>query len=1068
MRRKTTTNSRDLYQRGNDYDQSELFTGQSSDIYVTIAMLNQAINYLLGIINTKQDNLKIQYIDYTDPNTQETDKYVHGLSGKDIFAEVSRKAIEDEYGDNIEQTYLKKTDITYQYNEDDEIVGINNSAIAAGEGSKKLIGQDGVYVNNDLTAYHIGISADYAYNSALSSYQPKLSDDEMTDIYSIPFKLDKTEFEETISSYATKQYVEDQIAEIGTPLVIRGSKTCQEIEEITEPKVGDVYCMENTGIIHQPDYEDLQVNEKDEVAFTSDKGWIVIGREVAVDLTDYYKKYETSGASQISAALDSIDLKFNNYYTKTETSSTGQIDTALASKLDSTAMTAYYTKSETSGAQEIDEALSSKVDKSTMQYYVETTALATNYYDKTETSSKNEIANALTGKVDNEELELYYTMSETSGSDQLSAAFNEKLDSTAFNLSSTAWNDTTDVVRANSAAWAEGGGSGDPEVNALVHSNSATWNGVSSKLDETAFSTISASFLTQTIADTLYQPIGDYATTKDLSSKVETSSMYEVLEDYVTTNTLTSNYYTTDEVDSEFDRVDDVLSGKADYEYLQDNYYNVTETSGADEISDALDLKLDTTSFSTVSASFITDNEISAGDWNDTTDVVRSNSAIWSQGNSAVNDLVTANSATWNTVSSKLDITAFSTVSGDFLTAHQDLSYISGQVDNKLDTTAYTPNAFYPMEGNPSGFLTGVDLSNYYTKNETYNKTELYTKTEVDSLMDGKIVVVTALPAIGDSSVIYYVGPNTSISGDDKYDEYIWDSTNERYIQVGEHSLDLSNYATTDNIADVYDFVDTSLQDKLDVSAVQGINNTITGINGSAIKDTTYIAGVNIDITNNTISGKDWSEEIESAVSSKADNKDVEDLSDEMAQGFADLGDTIESKLYTSSFAEVSSTFLTKTSADQDYYLKTETSAAQEIADALTAKQNSLTNEQLSAISSVSAIKGTILTGDSNIRATSAEEGNNIKWTLELTAQPVVTDTTLSGYSGIVATKDSVVSSQWNVGLEQGYVDSITSISGNSGHWNDAYEYATSASAIGVITKSDVDEIWAIVTGERA
>ena len=121
-----------------------------------------------------------------------------------------------------------------------------------------------------------------------------------------------------------------------------------------------------------------------------------------------------------------------------------------------------------------------------------------------------------------------------------------------------------------------------------------------------------------------------------------------------------------------------------------------------------------------------------------------------------------------------------------------------------------------------------------------------------------------------------------------------------------------------------------------------------------------------------------------------------------------------------------------------------------EISRNLDLKQDALTNAQLSAISSVSSIKGTVLVGDSNIRTTSAEEGSNIKWTLELTAQPVVTDTTLSGYSGIVATKDSTVSSQWNVGLAQGYVEAITAVS-----------------SIETITKSDVDEIWAIVTGER-
>ena len=112
-----------------------------------------------------------------------------------------------------------------------------------------------------------------------------------------------------------------------------------------------------------------------------------------------------------------------------------------------------------------------------------------------------------------------------------------------------------------------------------------------------------------------------------------------------------------------------------------------------------------------------------------------------------------------------------------------------------------------------------------------------------------------------------------------------------------------------------------------------------------------------------------------------------------------------------------------------NYYNKNETSSKNELYTAFGSKQDNLTQEQLSAISSVSSIKGTVLVGDSNIRATSAEYGNNIKWTLALTAQPTVTDTTLSGYDGIVATKDSTVSSQWNVGIAQAYKEQIESVS---------------------------------------
>ena len=139
-----------------------------------------------------------------------------------------------------------------------------------------------------------------------------------------------------------------------------------------------------------------------------------------------------------------------------------------------------------------------------------------------------------------------------------------------------------------------------------------------------------------------------------------------------------------------------------------------------------------------------------------------------------------------------------------------------------------------------------------------------------------------------------------------------------------------------------------------------------------------------------------------------------------------------------------------------NYYEKTDTSSKDELNTAFESKQDNLTQEQLSAISSVSSLKGTILTGDSNIRTTSAEVGNNIKWTLELTAQPVVTDTTLSGYDGIVATKDSTVSSQWNIGIAQAYKEQIEAVSSkltqdvaNTLYWENTYNTVRQYSAEG-------------------
>lgn len=144
--------------------------------------------------------------------------------------------------------------------------------------------------------------------------------------------------------------------------------------------------------------------------------------------------------------------------------------------------------------------------------------------------------------------------------------------------------------------------------------------------------------------------------------------------------------------------------------------------------------------------------------WQDVSTTVQTNSAQWGQGgtggdeevnsfvynNSAdildVDSTYQENSASYLTshqdISYKLDTTAFSTVSGDFLTAAPSDMATTGdvaelaqsvsetyQVKGDYLTTADSAN-FYPAN-NPSGFITGVDLSNFYTKDETSGKEEL-------------------------------------------------------------------------------------------------------------------------------------------------------------------------------------------------------------------------------------------------------------------------------------------------------------------------------------------------------
>ena len=190
----------------------------------------------------------------------------------------------------------------------------------------------------------------------------------------------------------------------------------------------------------------------------------------------------------------------------------------------------------------------------------------------------------------------------------------------------------------------------------------------------------------------------------------------------------------------------------------------------------ALSSKLDTSAFDEWTATHTGGQEYSAGDGIDITDHV---------------------------------ISVTGQLTGDYLTkASADTIY---QPIGDYLTTADSGN-FYPMEGNPSGFLTGVDLSDYYKKNETSSKQE-----------------------IGD--VINEINNNiTNLSG--------------KYYPLTSNP---SGYLTAHQ----------DISDKLDVTAFTAYTATAQG--------TEYSAGENINITNHVISGKDWSAEIENATTGKLD-----------------------------------------------------------------------------------------------------------------------------------------------------------------------------------------------------
>ena len=141
-----------------------------------------------------------------------------------------------------------------------------------------------------------------------------------------------------------------------------------------------------------------------------------------------------------------------------------------------------------------------------------------------------------------------------------------------------------------------------------------------------------------------------------------------------------SNYYTKNEVDSAISEVSDSLSGYVETSAFTS--YSASIDSDISVISGAVDTKLDSSAYTPTDLSnYYTKSEVDA----------------------AIEDIDVSDK-----LSGYVTTSAFTSYSASI---DSDIVVISGVVDTKLDATAYTPS----------------DLSNYYTKSEVYNKNEVDT-----------------------------------------------------------------------------------------------------------------------------------------------------------------------------------------------------------------------------------------------------------------------------------------------------------------------------------------------------
>jgi hypothetical protein len=272
-----------------------------------------------------------------------------------------------------------------------------------------------------------------------------------------------------------------------------------------------------------------------------------------------------------------------------------------------------------------------------------------------------------------------------------------KLDTTAFStvsgtfltahqtIPSAKWENVSDVVQTNSAQWAEN--DGDTEVNNYVYNNSAINNEVN---------------------DVVTSNSGNWNNITGLNG-IKNYDLVKLMKYSPTGDTLLGQIYPVDSADNLTFLLHDNLSGVARYGAVE---LTVTGVPTLDDMTAYQPVSSMTGYYPMTGnpSGFLTAHQIiPSSKWEDASDTVQTHSATWEENtgdtavnlyvynNSAlnieVNNVVTANSADWNTVTGKLDYSAFTAYTGEDNTYLLVGGYnigISSDDNEKTTTISYT------------------------------------------------------------------------------------------------------------------------------------------------------------------------------------------------------------------------------------------------------------------------------------------------------------------------------------------------------------------------------------------
>lgn len=456
------------------------------------------------------------------------------------------------------------------------------------------------------------------------------------------------------------------------------------------------------------------------------------------------------------------------------------------------------------------------------------------------------------------------------------------------------------------------------------------------------------------------------------------------------------------------------------YETLTSNsgvWNSVSSTQGEiDYVSGAVDNKLDFSAFSDVSGTFLTAHQsISANEWNDVYNTVNSNSGLWSAGDTEVNNVVHNNSATWDTVADKLDATAYTPF---------DPTYISGTIDNKLDTTAFSDvsGTFLTAHQSLDGYATTawVDSQGYLTAHQPISADEWNNVYDTVNVYSGSWTGSESSPtaSVDSNGSIDIVSSNNTVYFDVNgtwFNDAVNSALPTSAVQWN------SNYETVNTNSSVWNSV-TGKEDTISYGYSAG---AISSINGSAILGETIpyevygiSAGDNVTIweENNTL----W---ISAVGGGQGGDEEVNNL----VHSNSATWDSVTNKLDTIAFSNVSGSFLTAHQSLEGYA----TTAWVDSQGYLTAHQPISADEWNSSYETVQTNSaswggGTTFTGVDTDSTLTGDGLNNPLGVAEV--QTLSSNNTIS----ITSANDVVT-----LGVNETWFNNVnTTVQSNSGTWN--------------------------------